>query len=277
MFVSVYVEVRRFYSPGHNPTAMVDVDWKEVSEMLRDAVRLASWPVGIKMLPDAGSLHDFPKAKFLQKTAPCHMIARARHYREDGIVVGSSQAMKCVWGAACLAMIDTPERLKDGLLYLPYTETKEAAEELHRSIEMMGDDGKRYGGMLAAPLDLMPVDPDAIVMYLSPAQMLRFVVAYLYETGKAIEQRITGQVSVCTSISKVINGEDICLDIPCIGDRAYGILQDHEMVMVMNPTIVKRMKAGLLGTEALGSYPFKPFLSWPVIFRPDMDALPFDY
>jgi uncharacterized protein (DUF169 family) len=245
--------------------------------MLRDAVRLSSWPVGVKMLPDAGSMHEFPMAKFLQKTAPCHMIARARHYREEGMVVASSMAMKCVWGAACLGMIDTPERLRDGMLYLPYTETREAAENMHGSIGMLGDEGKRYGGMLVAPLDLMPVDPDAIVMYLSPAQVLRFVVAYLFESGKAIEQRITGQVSVCTSIGKVLTGQDICLDIPCIGDRTYGLLQDQEMVLVMNPDIMERLDAGLRGTEQLGSYPYRPFLSWPVIFRPDMDAMPFDY
>jgi uncharacterized protein (DUF169 family) len=256
---------------------MAETDWKEVSNMLRDAVRMAAWPVGIKMLPDAKSLHDFPNIKLLQKTAPCQMAARARYYREDGVVAASSRAIKCVWGGACLALIDTPERLKDGLLYLPYTDTMQAAQELHRSIGMMGDEGKKYGSMLMAPLDLMPVDPDAIVMYITPAQALRFIVAYLYETGKAIEQKITGQVSLCTSIAKVLNGSEFCVDVPCIGDRAYGVLQEQELVLTISPQIVDQLKIGLLGTKMLGSYPFKPFLNWSVILRPDMETMEFDF
>ena len=208
---------------------MVEKDWKEVSNLLRDAVRMAAWPVGVKMLPDAKSLHDFPNIKLLQKTAPCQMVARARYYREEGVIAASSRAIKCVWGGACLALLETPERLKDGLLYLPYTDTMQAAQELHRSIGMMGDDGKRFGSMIMAPLDLMPIDPDAIVMYMTPAQALRLIVAYLYESGKAIEQKITGQVSLCTSIAKVLNGTEFCVDIPCIGDRAYGVLQEQEL------------------------------------------------
>jgi len=256
---------------------MTQRDWRSTSDMLRDAVRMAAWPVGVKMLPDAKSLHDFPNIKLLQKTAPCQMVARARYYREDGVVAAPSRAMKCVWGGACLALIETPERLKDGLLYLPYTDTMEAAQELHRSIGMMGDRGQKYGSMLMAPLDLMPVDPDAIVMYLTPAQALRFIVAYLYETGKAIEQKITGQVSVCTSIAKILEGSEFCVDIPCIGDRAYGALQEQELVLTISPQIVDRLKIGLLGTKMLGSYPFKPFLNWSVILRPDMETMEFDF
>lgn len=259
------------------PSNMAKRDWREASDMLRDAVRMASWPVGVKMLPDAKSVHEFPSVKLLQKTALCQMAARAKYYREEGVVAASSRGMKCVWGAACVGLIDTPERLKDGLLYLPYTDTMEAAQELHRSIGMLGDQGKRYGSILMAPLDLMPVDPDVIVMYANPSQALRLIVAYLYETGKAIEQRITGQVSLCTSIAKVLGGNEFCVDIPCIGDRAYGVLQEQELLLAVHPKALERLKIGLLGTEMLGSYPFKPFLNWPVVLRPDMETMEFDY
>lgn len=256
---------------------MADKEWKSVSDMLRDEVRLAAWPIGVKMFHDAASLTEIRELVMLHRTAPCHMAARARYYREEGIVGASSQSIRCVWGAACLGMIKTPERLREGILYLPYTETIEAGKNLHQSIGMIGDNGKRYGSMIMAPLDLMPVDPDVIVMYLSPAQVLRFLIAYLFEDGEAIRPAITGQASLCASIAKVLCGEKFVVDIPCIGDRAYGSLQDHEMILAISPDITNRLRAGFVGTRQMGSYPFKPFLHWPVILRPDMESMPPDY
>ncbi|MFP4546339.1 MAG: hypothetical protein ACLFPN_05760, partial [Methanomassiliicoccales archaeon] len=77
---------------------MAERDWKEVTEALRESVRMGSYPVGVKMLSSAGELNDHKRLRLLRKTAPCHMAAMARYYREDGLVGASSQTTRCVWG-----------------------------------------------------------------------------------------------------------------------------------------------------------------------------------
>lgn len=228
------------------------------------------------MLPSAGELTEHKELKLLKKTAPCHMAALARYYRKEGLVGASAQSTRCVWGAACLGMVDTPERLEEGLLYLPFTETLETGKNLHRSIGMIGDQGKRYGAIMMGALDLLPVEPDAVVMYMNPAQALRLVIAQLYQTGEGIENTITGQVSLCTSIRKVLEGKEFLLDLPCGGDRAYGMLQDQEMLVAMSPRAAEGLIVGIEGTEAMGSYPFKPFLNWQVLMRPEMETMDSD-
>ena len=250
---------------------MLQRSWKDVSELIRKATILGTSPVAISLLEDAGSLLDLPRVEMVSNTALCHMIARARHHREEGILGASAQGLKCVWADAALGLIRTPQRLADGELNRNFVKDEEAGKRLQDSMFMLGRDGARYGSVVVAPLDLTPVEPNAIVLYVNPAQALRLIIAFAHEKGEPVVAEMTGQASVCCAIAKVVDKGQVVVDIPCIGDRAFGLAGENDMIVAFPPSRTDQLLQGLKATERSASYPFKPFMRWPVVFPPEME------
>lgn len=241
----------------------------------RSELNLGTHPIGVKLFEKASEALAVPGAKALRSTATCHMAALARHYREDGITVTTAQGMRCLWGLACLGLIQTPERLTRGDLNLPFTRNEEAARTLQENIFMLGNAGRKYNGVLMAPLDLMPMRPDAIIAYMTPGQALKVLLGYEYKEGRVLKgTTLTGQSTVCSAIARIMNGEDLVLDIPCVGDRTWGLVPDQDLVVAISPDIFGEVLEGMMATDRFASHPFRPFLNWSVIFPPDMEPLP---
>jgi len=251
---------------------MPDAERMRQTKEFRSLLNLGTYPVGVKMYERAAEALSVPGARLLASTATCHMAALARHHSPDGTCVTTSSGMKCLWGLACLGLIATPERLSRGDLNRPFTKDDEAARTLQEGIFMLGNEGQRYSAMLTAPLDVMPVAPDAIVAYMTPGQALKVLLGYEYHRGKVLrDAAITGQSSVCSGIAKVLAGAEMVMDIPCVGDRTWGLVPDDQLVMVFSPTIFEELLQGMRATDRFAAHPFRPFLNWPVIFPPDME------
>ncbi len=254
---------------------MVDALLETWARDFRSELNLGTYPVGVKLFENASDALAVPGAKVMRSTATCQMAALARHYRADGITVTTAQGMKCLWGLACLGLIRTPERLARGDLNLPFTKNEEAARSLQDSIFMFGNEERRYNAMLMAPLDLMPVQPDAIVAYMTPGQSLKVLLGYEYKEGRVLKgTTLTGQSTVCSAIARVMNGEEMVLDIPCVGDRTWGLVPDQELVVVISPKIFSEVLEGMKATDKFAAHPFRPSINWPVIFPPEMEPRP---
>ncbi len=250
---------------------MSDRSWKDASELMRKAINLSTSPVSVSLLKDAASLLDLPGVTMVSNTALCHMLTRAKYHREEGILGASAQGMKCIWADAALGLIRTPQRLDEGELNRPFVKDAAAGKRLQDSMYMLGDTGARYGSVIVSPLDLTPVEPSAIVLYASPAQALRLIIAFAYENGESVVTEMTGQASVCCAIAKVVDKGQVVVDIPCIGDRAFGLAGENDLIVAFPPSKVDQLLEGLKATERSASYPFKPFMRWPVLFPPDME------
>ncbi|HEY3420363.1 MAG TPA: DUF169 domain-containing protein [Methanomassiliicoccales archaeon] len=245
--------------------------WKNVSELVRSSINMSTSPVAVSLLKDAGSLLDLPNVTMVTNTALCHMIARAKYHEKEGILGASAQGIKCIWADAALGLIRTPQRLADGELNRDFVRDAPAGRRLQESMYMLGDSEARYGSVVVSPLDLTPVEPGAIVLYVSPAQALRLIIAFAYENGESVVTEMTGQASVCCAIAKAVGKGQVTVDIPCIGDRAFGLAGENDIIVAFPPTKIDQLIDGLRGTERSASYPFKPFMRWPVIFPPEME------
>jgi len=250
---------------------MPKTDWRRVSGEIRRYCNLAAAPVSVKLLQDVKELSGIKGLKQLTATAPCHMAAYARYYKDEGIVGASSEGMKCVWGAACTGLMRSPERLSEGELAWRYAKDAEAGRHIQEVMGVLGAKEKIFNAMVMAPLDLTPSDPDVVVMYVTPAQALRLVIAYAYQEGEEVRSTITGQSSLCSSIAHAYQEKNLVIDLPCIGDRMFGLVQEQEMLATFHHSRTEQLLEGLRRTETFSGHPFKPFLRWPVIFAPDME------
>jgi uncharacterized protein (DUF169 family) len=246
-------------------------DWRRTSAILKEKLCLGSDPVGVTLSDEelAAGIHA-------QDTTVCHMLLRSRHDRERGILRSKAIDMRCVWGSSALGLMASPLRLSEGMLYLGFVADQEAGKSLHARMGMIGDDGRKYSWLLTYPLDLAPQEPQAVVIYLTPGRALRAIIAHLHLKGGAIETPMTGQASVCASISRAVRDEKASLDIPCIGDRAMGLVGDDEMVFVLPSASLDSFLTGLERTEYVAPYPYHPFTGWSPVLPPMFTPLPED-
>jgi uncharacterized protein (DUF169 family) len=261
----------RFFSPYSDGCLMPQRSWKDASDQIRRATNMATSPVAVSLLRDAGGLLDLRTVEMVSNTALCHMIARARHGREEGVLGASAQGMKCVWADAALGLIRTPERLAEGDLNRSFVRDEAAGKRLQDSMFMLGGSETHYGSVVVAPLDLTPVEPSAIVLYVSPAQALRLIIAFAYDKGEPVAAEMTGQASVCCAVAKAVGKGQVVIDIPCIGDRAFGLAGENDVIMAFPPSRLDQLLEGLRATDRSASYPFRPFMRWPVVFPPEME------
>jgi len=250
---------------------MAGRDWKKASSELKKYTNLPTSPVAVKLLASAGELGGIKGLRQLQNTAPCQMAAWARYYREEGVVGASAEGVKCVWGSACTGLIKSPRRLSEGEVAWRYAKDAEAGKHIQDMMGVIGAEGKRFDALVMAPLELTPVDPEVVVMYVTPAQALRLIVAYAFWAGEEVRSVITGQSSLCSSIAHAFQEKNLFVDLPCVGDRTFGLVQEQEMLVAFHESRLEQIVEGLRETEDFSSHPFRPFLRWPVIFAPDME------
>ncbi len=227
-------------------------------------------PVGVKLLSGSGfsSLSD---VRSVETTTICQIIAISRYGRENGIVKTSAEGQKCLPGAACLGLAKSPDRFIRGDLNRALTKNAAAAKGLQDKVFAIGNDSRIYKGLLTAPVDLFPGKPDVVVLYLTPGQALKALLGLSFEKGEVVENPITGQSSVCQSIARAMTTGRMILEIPCIGDRTYGLVQDNELVIVVPASKVEQMLEGMKGTDGFAQYPFTPFLTWPAILPAEFE------
>ncbi len=246
------------------------IDWRKVRNELIDLLRMRTDPVGVRLLKgsERSVLSD---VRSLETTAVCQMIAISRYGRENGIVMTSVEELKCLWASACLGMTRSPDRLVHGDLNRAFVKDETAGKGLQEKIFAIGNDSKIYSGIMTAPLDLFPGEPDAIVLYLTAGQALKVLLGLSFEEGEVVENPITGQAAVCQSIARAVTSGRMILEIPCFGDRTYGLVQDDELVIVIPASKMRQVLAGMKGTDAFAPYPFRPFLMWPALFPPEFE------
>ncbi len=244
-------------------------DWKAASRSLKEKLLLKSDPVGVALHCSAEG-HGSPTGE----TTICHMLMRSRHDREGGVLQASTADMGCVWGSSALGLTRSPERLKGGMLYLGFVGDLAAGASMHASMGMIGDEGRPYQALSTFPLDLAPVDPDAVVLYLTPGRALRLLIAALHLEGGAIQNPMTGQASVCAALSRALKDGTPSLDIPCIGDRSMGLVGDDELVMVFPAAQMDSLLTGLERSEYMAQYPYRPNSSWAPKMPPLLTPLP---
>lgn len=246
------------------------INRRKVRNELIEVLRMRTDPVGVRLLK--GSELAVPSdVRSLGTTAVCQMIAISRYGRENGIVMASVEGLKCLWASTCLGMTRSPDRLVHGDLNRAFVKDESAGKGLQDKIFAIGNDSKIYDGIMTAPLDLFPGEPQVIVLYLTAGQALKVLLGLSYEKGEVVENPITGQAAVCQSIARAMTTGRMILEIPCFGDRTYGLVQDDELVIVIPVSRMGQVLEGMKGTDAFAPYPFRPFLVWPALFPPEFE------
>ena len=115
----------------------------------------------------------------------------------------------------------------------------------------------QYEAVALAPLVYNPFDPDIVLLYANPAQMMLLINALQFEDYEVMRFSCVGESSCSDAIARCYLERKPSLSIPCYGERRYGHAQDDELVMALP---AEMMDKALRGMEAL----YKRGIRYPI-------------
>jgi dephospho-CoA kinase len=221
-------------------------DWEKVVRRLELLMRLKSFPVAFKMLEKSEALDRIP---FLRrpnaKKTLCQLITLVRNF--DWTVGADLDDFLSPVCPSIIGLTDTPEIHKDGTFRsIVWVKTRENGRKYEASIPRLPL-GK-YEAVAMAPLVYKPFEPDMVLIYANPAQMMLLINSLQFEDYEVMDFHCVGESSCSDAIARCYLTGKPSMTIPCYGERRYGHAQDEDLVMAIPATM---MGKALRGMEAL--------------------------
>jgi uncharacterized protein (DUF169 family) len=243
------------------------MDAATLNAKLETFLRVATFPVGVKAFRAGEPLPakvKRPKQDLGVEMAVCQAVAVARRYgwtlafgREDV----SCPIALAAFGFEPRIPAYTQGTLAEGM----YASCAEAGAAFEAALAKYDPD--EYAAVVAGPLGRIGFEPDTVVVYGNPAQVLRLVNACLWEKGGALKSEFSGRGDCTDLIIKGHRTREPQLVLPCAGDRIFGMAADDEMAFTFPFAMAAKVVEGLERTHQGGiRYPVTQFLRWQAEF-----------
>ncbi len=221
-------------------------DWEKIIRRMEQLMRLKSFPVAFKMLKSKTELDAIP---FLRRPSSpatlCQLITRVRSF--DWTVGAHRNDFLFPTCPAILGLTDLPETHKDGTFRsIVWVATKQDGRKYEASVPRLPIG--TYEAVAMAPLVYNPFEPDIVLIYGNPAQMMLLINAIQFKDYEVMQFFCVGESSCSDAIARCYNTGKPALSIPCYGERRFGHAQDDELVIALPAAM---MEKALEGLEAL--------------------------
>jgi len=233
--------------------------WAELGRDLRDQFRLKAYPIGFKHFDTPEELDQIPDLKRMDHYFVfCQMLAQARNW---GITVGAKNRDKMF--AHC-QMIHGLRPVRPEMFEIPPAGT-EMPEGMARYVSSWEDNVKRntafpripVGGAVAlAPLATITFDPDVIIVYGDPSQIVLMIQSMQKIEFERFEFACIGESSCADSLVECYLTGKPKVGLPGYGERALGHVRDEDLVLALPPSYLERVLDGFRELHKAGvSYP----------------------
>jgi dephospho-CoA kinase len=221
-------------------------DWEKPIRRLERLMRLKSFPVAFRLLEDKAALSEIPFIRRLKnKSTLCQLINLVRNF--DWTVGADLDDFMTEMCASVIGLTDLPDYVKDGTFRsIVWTKSRADGKKYENSVPRLPV-GK-YEAVAMAPLVYNPFDPDIVLIYANPAQMMLLINSLQFEDYEVMQFYCVGETSCSDAIARCYLNRKPALSIPCYGERRYGHAQDDELVMAVP---AEMMDKALNGMEAL--------------------------
>lgn len=218
-------------------------NWEKLIRRIELLMRLKSFPVAFKLLEKKEELEKIPFMRRPQnKMTLCQMITLVRN--SDWTVGADADDFLGPTCPSMLGMTDTPSLYKDGTFRsIVWVKTKENGKKVEASIPRLPL-GK-YEAVAMAPLVYNPFEPDIVLIYANPAQMMLLINSLQFEEYEVMQFFCVGESSCSDAIARCYLTGKPSLTIPCYGERRYGHAQDEDLVMAIPAGMMEKALRGM--------------------------------
>jgi uncharacterized protein (DUF169 family) len=114
----------------------------------------------------------------------------------------------------------------------------------------------KYAAMIASPLERAPVDPDVVIFFGNPAQVIRFAWAYLYDKGGELQFSTCGMWGCADAAVTALQTRKPSIAFLCMGGRLLSCFSEDEVACGVPSDILEDVLKGMEFNQAGGaSYP----------------------
>lgn len=218
-------------------------DWEKPIRRLELLLRLKSFPVGMKLLEKKEELDTIPFLRRMDhKVTFCQMTNLVRNF--DWTVGATREDFIYVSCPSILGFTDIPPLYKDGTFRsIVWVRTREDGKRYEAAVPRIPL-GK-FEAVALAPQVYNPFEPDMILIYANPAQMMLLINALQFDDYEVMTFHCIGESSCADAIGRCYLTGKPSLTIPCYGERRYGHAQDDELVMALPPASLEKAHRNL--------------------------------
>ncbi|MCK9230964.1 MAG: DUF169 domain-containing protein [Syntrophales bacterium] len=249
---------------------MTQSDVREHSEFIRSNLRLKTSPVAISYRVEEKAFPDKtrrPLSKMGRRFVICQAITTARYY---GWTVGlTREDILCVPAAILFGFSDSQDPSTDLTdLFTEIGFSKDVPCGAREIDSLARFEKGEIESILVAPAEKALFDPDLIVIYGNPVQVMRLSQAWSYMTGNRIPGFFGGKLECEQYLIVPFKTGTPQISIPGNGERIFAMAQDDEMVFALPARSLPELVQGLSEAgRAIGArYPVPPFQ----FFEPDL-------
>jgi len=249
-----------------NPTSL--------NEAIERHIRPNTFPLGIKMVAreeDIPEKAKRPGRDMHFDSALCQGMGIARHY--GWTIAVSRKDISCPIGATLFGFQPKVEHFTGGHCCAGMY-TKDAAAGAKTEAAAPCFDFGQYFAMVSGPLNRIDFEPDVVLVFGNPAQVMRLVTGALWESGGYIHSRFSGRTDCADEVIETMKTGKPQVILPCYGDRIFAQTQDHEMAFSFPYAFAQTLVDGLEGTHKGGvRYPIPNYLRYTGTFPPSYEEL----
>jgi uncharacterized protein (DUF169 family) len=255
----------------------MEENMKSAAEFISNNLRLKTFPVAVKFLKEK---KDFPEktrqpsSLLGKKVTICQAVTMARIY---GWTVGlTKDDLICVPAAIAFGFSSSPDTassLTRLFCEAGYSKNEETAKKESVSIQRL--EKEEYEAIVLAPLQKGVIEPDTIVFYGNPAQMVRLIQAWTYMRGERVRSNFGGKVECTEYLLVPFKEQAPRVAIPGTGDRTFSMTQDEEMIFSLPGQFLPELLQGLkeAGGKVGARYPVPVFLNFQPEFPKNFKEL----
>jgi len=233
-------------------------DWTQKAEALNRLIRPLTFPIAVKLVE---SVDEFPeKARRPSrdmgfKTNPCVAMTMARKY---GWTVGmTADDNACLIAAYTYGWSesesDTKKALIDFMVVMKYSASEDTAKTTMEAVEQVKLSKGKYAGVIFSPLERTKIDPDLVMIFCNPAQLMRLVHGATQETGVSVQSMFSGRGGTCTEgVLQTFKTREPKVVLPGNGDRVWAMVQDEEIAFAIPANWLDPVIRGLEATHQTG-------------------------
>ena len=217
--------------------------WEKVVRRMELLLRLKSFPVAMKMMEKKEQLQEVP---FMRrpghKLTMCQMLNLVRNF--DWTLGADIENFGLSTCASILGLTELPSCYTDGTFRsIVWVQTKEDGKRYEAAIPRIATG--QYEAVAMAPLVYDPFEPDIVLIYGNPAQMILLINALQFEDYEVMQFHCVGESSCSDAVARCYLTGKPQLSIPCYGERRYGHAQDDELVMALPADYMEKALRGL--------------------------------
>jgi uncharacterized protein (DUF169 family) len=233
------------------------MNWLETSNELSNLLRLKSAPVGFKRLESTAELSSIKNVYRVPHLSTfCQVLFMARIQR---LTVGITREDKV--NDRCMRIHGVKSA----------TEKSMAAEAALMSTTWFSTPGEALvqqmdtprvpagGAIVVAPLDKGKFDPEVILIYGNPAQLMMLLCGLQKKKYERFDFSFIGEGACADSLARCYLTKKPSLGLPCFGERSMGQVADDELILAIPPGEIARAISGM---KKLGKIGFK----YPIAF-----------